>query len=129
MHIQLHTLVPYSGYFLYRDHENVSMNWPKIHCSRKFYPLKNTHYTVIILYLLPPQVTGTVKDSSGVVHYKVSWEDPIPAHYFPLSLISCLSILHFIHIYLTQSSLSPPAPLPLPALSFLVSLSDKGLLG
>ena len=110
MHIQLHTLVPYSGYFLYRDHENVSMNWPKIHCSRKFYPPKNTRYTVIVLYLLPPQVTGTVKDSSGVVHYKVSWEDPIPAHYFPLSLISCLSILHFVHIYLTQSSLSPPCP-------------------
>ena len=25
---------------VYRDHENFSTNWPKIHCSRKFYPPK-----------------------------------------------------------------------------------------
>ena len=30
-------IVPGCG-LVYRDHENVSMNWPKIHCSRKFYP-------------------------------------------------------------------------------------------
>ena len=118
MHIQLHTLVPYSVYFLYRDHENVSTNWPKIHCSRKFYPPKNTRYTVIVLYLLPPQVTGTVKDSSGVVHYKVSWEDPIPAHYFPFSLaLPCLNILHFVHTPHPILSVPPcPPPLSPPAL-------------
>ena len=32
---------------VYRDHENFSTNWPKIHCSRKFYPLKNTRYMVV----------------------------------------------------------------------------------
>lgn len=38
-------------------------------------------YTVIVqllliaLYLLLSQVTGAIKDSSGVMHYKVSWED------------------------------------------------------
>ena len=31
---------------VYCDHENVSTNWPKIHYSRKFNPLKNTRYTV-----------------------------------------------------------------------------------
>ena len=28
-----------------RVHENISTNWPKIHCSRKFYPTKNTRYS------------------------------------------------------------------------------------
>ena len=31
---------------VYRNHENFSMNWPKLHCSQKFYPPKNTRYTV-----------------------------------------------------------------------------------
>ena len=31
---------------VYRDHENVSMNWPKTHCSRKFYPPQNIRYTI-----------------------------------------------------------------------------------
>ena len=31
---------------VYCAHENFSTNWPKIHCSRKFYPPKNTRYTV-----------------------------------------------------------------------------------
>ena len=30
----------------YRNQENISTNWPKIQCSRKFYPPKNTRYTV-----------------------------------------------------------------------------------
>ena len=36
---------------VYCDHENIATNWPKIHCSRKFYPLKNTHYTVCMIDL------------------------------------------------------------------------------
>ena len=36
------------GYGLvYRNHENVSTNWPKIHSSRKLYPPRNTRYTVL----------------------------------------------------------------------------------
>ena len=31
---------------VYCDHENFSTNWPKIHCSRKFYPPEITRYTV-----------------------------------------------------------------------------------
>ena len=38
-------IVPGSG-LAYRNHDNVSTNWPKIHCSQKFYPPKNTHYMV-----------------------------------------------------------------------------------
>ena len=37
---------------VYCDHENFSTNWPKIHCSRKFYPPKNTRYTVFHVPLL-----------------------------------------------------------------------------
>ena len=33
---------------VYRDHEKFSTNWPKIHCSRKFHPPKNTRYTVFM---------------------------------------------------------------------------------
>ena len=32
---------------VYRNHENISTNWPKIHCSRKFYPPNNTRYMVL----------------------------------------------------------------------------------
>ena len=38
-------IVPRCG-LVYRDHEHFSTNCLKIHCSRKFYPTKNTHYTV-----------------------------------------------------------------------------------
>ena len=38
-------IVPGCG--LVYDHENVSTNWPKIQCSRKFNPPKNTRYTVV----------------------------------------------------------------------------------
>ena len=38
-------VIPGCG-LVYCDHKNISMNWPKICCSRKFYPPKNTHYTV-----------------------------------------------------------------------------------
>ena len=38
-------IVPGCG-LVYRDHETFAMNWPKIHCSRKFYPPRNTRYTV-----------------------------------------------------------------------------------
>ena len=43
---QYHT-VPVCG-LVYHNHQNFSTNWPKIHCSRKFYPPKNTHYTVFM---------------------------------------------------------------------------------
>ena len=42
-------IVPGCG-SVYCDHENFSMNWPKIHCSRKFYPPKNTRY-IVYLYM------------------------------------------------------------------------------
>ncbi len=42
-------IVPECG-LVYRDHENVSTNWPKIHCSRKLSPPKNTRYTVCCEY-------------------------------------------------------------------------------
>ena len=38
-----HERVPHSlafAHVVYRHHENISMNWSKIHCSRKFYPPK-----------------------------------------------------------------------------------------
>ena len=41
-------IVPRCG-LVYCNHKIFSMNWPKIHCSRKFYPLKNTHYMVIFV--------------------------------------------------------------------------------
>ena len=44
---KVYCIIPGCG-LVYRDHENVSPNWPKIHCSRKFYSPKNTHYTVCI---------------------------------------------------------------------------------
>ena len=31
---------------VYRDHENIFTNWPKIHCSQTFPPPKNTRYMV-----------------------------------------------------------------------------------
>ena len=46
-------IVPGCG-LVYRDHKNISTNWPKIHCSRKFYPPKNTHYMVISTLVLTP---------------------------------------------------------------------------
>ena len=42
--------VPGCG-LVYRDHENFSTNWPKIHSSRKFYLPKNTRYTVVLDFL------------------------------------------------------------------------------
>ena len=43
------------GYGLvFCDHENFSSNWPKIYCSQKFYPPKNTHYTVYCPTPYPP---------------------------------------------------------------------------
>ena len=39
-------IVPGCG-LVYGDHEKFSTNWPKIHWSRKFYPPKNTRYTVL----------------------------------------------------------------------------------
>ena len=38
-------MVPGCG-LVYRDHENFPTNRPKVHCSRKFYPPKNTRYTI-----------------------------------------------------------------------------------
>ena len=40
-------IVPGCG-LVHRNHKKFSTNWPKIHCSRKFYPPKNTRYTVIM---------------------------------------------------------------------------------
>ena len=45
-----HETVPLSlafAHVVYRDHETFSTNWSKIHCSRTFYPPKNTRNTVI----------------------------------------------------------------------------------
>ena len=35
-----HETVPQSTGLVYCNHENFSTNWPKIHCSQKFYPQK-----------------------------------------------------------------------------------------
>ena len=43
-------IVPVCG-LEYHNHEIFSTNWPKIHCSRKFYPSKNTRYTVLYMYI------------------------------------------------------------------------------
>ena len=43
--MKAYCIVPGCG-LVYFDHENFFPNWPKIHCSQKFYPPKNTHYTV-----------------------------------------------------------------------------------
>ena len=48
-----HETVPGRGGLEYRDHNNYATNWPKkIHYSRKFYPPKNTRYTVILVCAL-----------------------------------------------------------------------------
>ena len=40
-------IVPGCGLVVYTTTtKRFSMNWPKIHCSQKFYPTKNTCYTV-----------------------------------------------------------------------------------
>jgi len=38
-------IVPGCG-LVYHNNEYFSTNWPKLHCSQKFYPPKNTRYTV-----------------------------------------------------------------------------------
>ena len=45
---------------VYRDHENFSTNWPNVHCSRKFYPPKNTLYTVLCEQLSVQEIPGPV---------------------------------------------------------------------
>ena len=47
-------IVPGCG-LVYCDHENFPTNWPKIHCSQKFYPPKNTRYTVCTCTHIPSQ--------------------------------------------------------------------------
>ena len=45
LHTKEYHIVPGCG-LVYHNHENVSLNWPKIQCSQKFYPPENIHYTV-----------------------------------------------------------------------------------
>ena len=67
-------IIPRCG-LVYRDHKYFSTNWPKIHCSQKFSPLKNTYHTVVsmapgTLQHIPNSATSHFLDGilANIVH-------------------------------------------------------------